>query len=166
MIGGVKTKQTRTPRKAGLIGENVRRLRNKRNWTQDDLADAASVGRITVSRLEIGAAQSPRGKTMEKLAKALDVEPADLLKRAPDDSSSCERSESNSGHLSTAEPMISPGLARYLEQVGDDITPREKRLLGRIGLDFTVEGRPIDDTPEHWAKALAFIRSMPSRTDG
>jgi len=46
--------------------------------TQQELADAAGVGRITVSNIERGLTQ-PRMPTLKKLAKALRVKPVELL---------------------------------------------------------------------------------------
>jgi len=46
--------------------------------TQQQLATAAGVGRITISNLERGLTQ-PRMPTLRKIAKALRVKPAELL---------------------------------------------------------------------------------------
>lgn len=60
------------------IGQRLRGLRESRGMTQDSLARAAGVGRITLIRIETGQ-RSPRYETLVRLAKALDVELGELL---------------------------------------------------------------------------------------
>jgi transcriptional regulator with XRE-family HTH domain len=51
----------------------LRRLRRLRGWTQGELAEAAGVGRATITRLERGL-REPRPGTMARIARALGVE--------------------------------------------------------------------------------------------
>ena len=60
------------------IGERVRRYRESAGLTQDALARAADIGRVTLVRLEKGE-QSPRFKTLKAVADALGMETPDLL---------------------------------------------------------------------------------------
>lgn len=53
-------------------------LRERKALTQDDLAARSGVSRITIARLETDAAE-PRPSTTQKLARALGVEPEDLM---------------------------------------------------------------------------------------
>ena len=53
------------------LGERVRRLRESAGLTQEALAGAANVGRVTLVRIERGE-QSPRYRTLTVLAQALD----------------------------------------------------------------------------------------------
>jgi DNA-binding XRE family transcriptional regulator len=67
------------------LGERIRQLRQRAGWTQEELAERAGIGRVTLSRLE-GGDRSPRYRTLVALAKALGVSVTDLLvDRAPDD---------------------------------------------------------------------------------
>ena len=59
-------------------GVCLRRLREKRGWTQSMLAQKAGVARVTVARLEIGY-RRPSVDMLDKLAKALKVKVGDLL---------------------------------------------------------------------------------------
>ncbi len=59
---------------------NLRRLRHARKLSQDDLAYEAGVSRSYLSQLEKGAAFYPSLKIVEKVARVLDVEPAELLR--------------------------------------------------------------------------------------
>jgi transcriptional regulator with XRE-family HTH domain len=57
----------------------LRELRRRRVLTLEELAAKAGVGRNTIWRLEHGV-MGAQPRTIRKLAKALDVEPEDLVK--------------------------------------------------------------------------------------
>ena len=62
------------------IGERLLIARRRRVMTQTELAAAAGVTPLTVSRLERGDfQQSPRPSTVRKLCEALDIAPSWLL---------------------------------------------------------------------------------------
>lgn len=56
------------------LAENLARLRKARDLSQDELAEAASVGVDTVGRIERGERRTVRPQTLHKLARALGVE--------------------------------------------------------------------------------------------
>ena len=60
------------------IGARVRRYRESAGLTQEALARAAYIGRVTLVRLESGD-QSPRFKTLKAVANALGIDAPDLL---------------------------------------------------------------------------------------
>lgn len=60
------------------LAANLRRLRNEKGLAQDDLAYEAKVSRSYLSQLEKGAFYASL-KILEKLAKALTVEPYELI---------------------------------------------------------------------------------------
>ena len=60
------------------IGDRLRDLRVRRALTQEELADKADVGTNTVARLERNETE-PHMSTLRKLAKALDVDPSELI---------------------------------------------------------------------------------------
>ena len=60
------------------LGQRIRRLRNAAGLSQDALARAAGIGRVTLVRLEKGE-QTARYKTLGEIAKALGVDVSDLL---------------------------------------------------------------------------------------
>ena len=62
-----------------VFATNLRRLRNARGLSQDDLACEAGVSRSYLSQLEKGAFHASL-KIIGRLAKALDAEPAEFLK--------------------------------------------------------------------------------------
>ena len=62
------------------IGRRVRHLRERRAWSQRDLAARAGVTLLTVFRVEHDQfAHRPRPSTIRKLAEALGVDPGWLL---------------------------------------------------------------------------------------
>ncbi len=61
----------------------LRELRRRRVLTLEELAEKAGVGRNTVWRLEHGV-MGAQPRTIRKLAKALGVEPEDLVAAADD----------------------------------------------------------------------------------
>ena len=62
-----------------VFAANLRRLRHAKGLSQDDLAYEAEVSRSYLSQLEKGAFHASL-KVVAKLATALEVEPAELLK--------------------------------------------------------------------------------------
>lgn len=64
--------------KAGTIGQNIARLRRAAGLSQRDLGAKADVHYVTIANLERGQSQSADDVTVEKLAAAFNVKPADL----------------------------------------------------------------------------------------
>ena len=62
-----------------MFAANLRRLRHEKGLSQDDLAYEAEVSRSYLSQLEKGAFYASL-KIIGRLAEALGVEPAELLK--------------------------------------------------------------------------------------
>ena len=60
------------------LGERIRRFRGSAGLTQEALARAADIGRVTLVRLEKGE-QAPRFKTLDAIAKALGIRVPELL---------------------------------------------------------------------------------------
>jgi transcriptional regulator with XRE-family HTH domain len=69
-----------------VFATNLRRLRHEKGMSQDDLAYDAEVSRSYLSQLEKGAYFASL-KIVGRLADALGVEPAELLKSPPRDRS-------------------------------------------------------------------------------
>jgi transcriptional regulator with XRE-family HTH domain len=65
-----------------VFASNLRRLRHAKGLAQDDLAYEAEVSRSYLSQLEKGAFYASL-KIVGKLADALEVEPAELLRLPP-----------------------------------------------------------------------------------
>jgi len=61
------------------IGANLKRERVRALLTQQELAERAGVGYPTISRIENDHAE-PHFRTIRKLAKALGIDPAELVK--------------------------------------------------------------------------------------
>jgi transcriptional regulator with XRE-family HTH domain len=61
------------------VAMNIKRLREARGFSQQGLADKAKLSREYISRIE-AARQDPTVVTLQKIAKALKVKLADLVK--------------------------------------------------------------------------------------
>ena len=62
------------------VGFNIRRYREKRGWSQEQLAFEAELHRAYIGQVERG--EKNIGLiNFEKIAKALNVEPSDLFKK-------------------------------------------------------------------------------------
>ena len=64
----------------GNLGANLRDARERLGLTQEQVSDRSGVQAGEVSRIERGK-RDPKVSTLEKLAAALEVEPAELLRR-------------------------------------------------------------------------------------
>jgi len=60
------------------IGERIRILRQKKGWSQSQLAERANIDSRNLSRLETGKAK-PKLSTIISLANALSITPNDIL---------------------------------------------------------------------------------------
>ncbi len=61
------------------IGDRLKDLRIRRALTQYELADRAGISTNALNRIELNKAE-PHMSTLRKLAKALDVAPAELIR--------------------------------------------------------------------------------------
>lgn len=62
----------------------VRELREAKGLTQAQLGEKAGIRAATISRIEGGRVSGVEFATLEKLARALDVDPALLIAKTPD----------------------------------------------------------------------------------
>jgi len=60
------------------VGERLKALRIRRALTQQELAERAGLSSNALNRIELDKAE-PRMSTLRKLAKALDVNPAEIV---------------------------------------------------------------------------------------
>jgi len=63
----------------GNLGRNLRRAREQRALTQEEVAQRSGVHATEVSRIESGK-RDPKVSTLERLAAAVGVPPGDLLR--------------------------------------------------------------------------------------
>jgi transcriptional regulator with XRE-family HTH domain len=61
------------------LRETLRRERRRSALTQEELAEKAGVGIMTIRRIETGDIEEPRVSTLRKLAAALGISTHDLL---------------------------------------------------------------------------------------
>ena len=58
---------------------NIRELREKKGWTQQELADKAGLYQATISNLESGRSRRIEFDKLDAIAEALGVQPGDLI---------------------------------------------------------------------------------------
>jgi transcriptional regulator with XRE-family HTH domain len=63
----------------GALGENLRVARERLGLTQEEIGRRSGVHPTEVSRIEAGK-RDPRVSTVERLARAVEVSPSDLLR--------------------------------------------------------------------------------------
>lgn len=73
-----KVQAMRTP-----VGDRIRKLRKERDFTQEQLAAKAGLGRTHLTAIETGAIQMPDTPTLNAIARALDASVVDLLGGTP-----------------------------------------------------------------------------------
>jgi transcriptional regulator with XRE-family HTH domain len=64
------------------FGDNVKKVREDQDMTQEELANKAGLHRTQISLIERGE-RAPRLDTIERLAKALGVQPSKLIPNIP-----------------------------------------------------------------------------------
>lgn len=62
------------------ISKNIRKLRERKGISQDKLSKLADISLNTIAKLELNDTQNPTIETLQKIAKALNVEVNDLIK--------------------------------------------------------------------------------------
>ena len=79
--GRIKVRTTKDPKMAvaWAIGQRVLATRERRGWTQQDLADRSEMARANIARLEAGK-HAPKLETLRRIAAALGLVASDLLK--------------------------------------------------------------------------------------
>lgn len=65
---------------ANKISENIKKFRKKKGISQDRLSKEADLALNTIVKIETGENSNPTVETLEKIAGALGVSVADLLK--------------------------------------------------------------------------------------
>lgn len=63
------------------IGKNIKKLREQKGISQDRLSKLADISLNTISKLELEESPNPTIETLQKIAKALEVEVDNLLKK-------------------------------------------------------------------------------------
>jgi len=67
-------------RKIFPIAKNIKKLRKQKGLSQDRLSKLADVSNNTIIKIESGGIQNPTIKTVQKIARALDVSVDNLIK--------------------------------------------------------------------------------------
>lgn len=97
------------------FGARLRSLRLARGLSQEQLAEAASLSRDGIARLELGD-RWPRFDTVIKLADALELPIASLLEQHGDDDASLERLRHVAADLPEGDIRLLIGIASLLKR--------------------------------------------------
>lgn len=62
------------------IGEKIKKVRNDKGLTQEELAQKANISYITLVKIEQGKVENPTMKTLQKIAKALEISLDEIVK--------------------------------------------------------------------------------------
>ena len=62
------------------LGSNIKKLRAKKEWSQDKLAKEADIPYTTITKIETGLIKAPSVFTVEKIASAFDVSIEQLIR--------------------------------------------------------------------------------------
>ena len=73
-----RSKGARLP-EAIRLGQHLRKLREEKDWTLEQFAEAAQMNELQIGHIERGASD-PKLSTLLKLAKALRIKPEELLR--------------------------------------------------------------------------------------
>jgi transcriptional regulator with XRE-family HTH domain len=68
-----------------IIGDRIKELRHKKNWSQYDLADKSGVLRATIHLIENGKVKRISYLNIIAIAKALEVTPEEIYGNIPED---------------------------------------------------------------------------------
>jgi transcriptional regulator with XRE-family HTH domain len=60
-------------------GKKLRRLREQKLWTREELGERAEVSADQIGRIERGVTTNPQMRTIRGLVKALNVDPKELV---------------------------------------------------------------------------------------
>ena len=115
------------------VGQVIRQMREERGWSQAKLGVLSGTGPSGISQIETGR-RNPSAATLERIAKALEVEVRELfpLAQAP---LPLEARSAAEGHLR---------IGRTLEDLEANLTPEQVREIlegvrdGRITVDVAV----------------------------
>jgi transcriptional regulator with XRE-family HTH domain len=100
------------------VGRKIRELRKAKGMTQDALAEASGVSRITIANIERDAVDNPSRNTLEDLSKALGMTYAELI------------AEQGKSPVTEKPKTLQEAAALY----GTPLTDQEKRKKAMIEL--------------------------------
>lgn len=114
----------------------LRRAREDRGLSMGELGELAGIDKAQVSRLESGETTQPMRDTLNRLAHALDIEPAELHQAA--------------GYLNDALPSLPVYLRSKYGQLPDEAQADLQRYLNRLHRKYDLAGPAPgeDELPE------------------
>jgi transcriptional regulator with XRE-family HTH domain len=65
-----------------MLGENIKKIRKRRNLTQDRLSKLADIPYTSITKIETGVIKKPSVQTVAKIAKVLNISLDELVEGA------------------------------------------------------------------------------------
>lgn len=171
---GTGPQATPAPRPSAFAAA-LTRYRKAKGWTQEQLAVATGITRLTVNKLERGARTNPTPETIAALTAALELGPTALsslsIDAAPQPAAAS--APATLALVTSPKPLqkppvpeidtapsvddgLPPGLATFLAAEHDDLTNREKRELCSLRLE-----RIRNADADFWRRLRDAIRALP-----
>lgn len=114
------------------VGENIRRIRKEKGWTQSQLAHELNISQQMIGQYENNI-QPHRIDTIEKIARALDVSVLDLIGHGINASPNCDQSFA---------PIIS-----YIQDLGYTVIEEQSDSKSNsLGTFYKITGNKISIT--------------------
>lgn len=116
-------------------GFAIKRLRENRGWTQDDLSKHSGIGRGYIAKIEIGLIKSPTRDTFAALAKGFSITLDELNEEITGQhlKSQTETSDQILERLRLAQPLSIPVYSDFPVHAGEGIEPVDFVYLPRMG---------------------------------
>lgn len=119
-----------------MLGDKIKKAREEKGWTQQELADLVGVSRVLINQIENG--QSTSEKTLDKLSEVLEIDlAAELL-----DSASYYTTKSDSYFMSASQfkGFLKCEATEMAKIKGEYIEEPSKALMEGSYIDARVEG--------------------------
>jgi transcriptional regulator with XRE-family HTH domain len=110
--------------------EKLKQIRTRRGYSQQELADLADVAQHTISEIELGR-RNPQGRTLRKIASALDVDITDLMQSESPKAAATQPDTPDSAHfdLERIIEMDEWEFGQYAETLDDDALQRVREQI-------------------------------------
>lgn len=147
-----------------VFAANVRKYRDAADLTQEELAEKAGLHRTYIGQVEQGRA-NPTIKSIDRIADALDVDPAVLLL----DGIEPPVVQEGASHASSENPAYVYALIRWDEEGvrADAIDVHERDLTIQVLLDLIARGfhgrKLVDGYRAAYREVLGFLRDIGKR---
>lgn len=141
------------------LGDYLRDLRKKKDWSQRDLAYASGISNAEISRIEAGKRKDPSPLVLTKLAKALGVSDTEMLAAAGILSE--ELLNTPISKLPEPAPETKEKVADIIEKHANDrIDDLEPKFYAAASDKFSLPHDLTDDELKEIMRYVDFVKSQ------